>query len=119
MPSKKPRANKLTAAAAKVLVQNRINSGMKALLPNLHGQYTGYHRSKIYKRGATKYRGAKGRQTQFNMHLSTILKHWYSSFSGQSEIEIQVAHVNDRYFIASNRNDTVDKIHQKLISKAT
>ncbi|MEM6973622.1 MAG: hypothetical protein AAF577_12535 [Pseudomonadota bacterium] len=107
-----PKANKKDPR----FVQSRFNKGMRTDYVSLHGQYTGRHSSKIVRRKAGNM--SHVRQRQFNTHFATILKEYYRTLPNCSEIEVQIAHVNDRYFIASNNNETSDHFYDELVSKA-
>lgn len=102
-------------AKGRRMTQKGVNAGMRHSHDTLHGQYTGYHSRTVEMRLPRSYRSE--RKAQFLTHLATAMKGWYSAFPNQSEIEVQIALVNDQYFfISANKNDTVLKLYDKFVS---
>ncbi|MEO1468017.1 MAG: hypothetical protein AAFV86_03090 [Pseudomonadota bacterium] len=97
--------------------QTRFNAEMVTRhYVNKHGQYTGLYSKNVRLRGKRSYHAE--RQTQFNTHFATVLKEWYSSLDSCSEIEVQIAYVNGRYFIAANNDATMRQVYDTLVLQA-
>ncbi|MBI3230472.1 MAG: hypothetical protein HYZ45_09920 [Burkholderiales bacterium] len=114
MPAKK--TSKPKAPKVRRFTQVGINRGIGHPYSTLHSQYTGYHSANIERRVARAVT-AEQRTSQFLTHFSSVLKTWYSSLANCSEIEVQIALVNDEYFfISSNKNGTAEYFYDKLAS---
>lgn len=91
--------------------------GMRHEYSQLHSQYGGFHSKQVIRSVARSM--IAERESQFLRHLATSLKEWYRQVSDASEIEIQIALIDEqRMLIASNKNETAEFLYQQEVHKS-
>lgn len=99
------------------IARNRFHPYLRPIYSEVHGQYTGNYTANPSVALARDF--VAQRRSQFLNHLATGLKAYYNSLPRKSEIEIQVAMINDRYFlISSNKNSTAEHFYSSLVESS-